>query len=267
MTMPRFVARGAWTPPGPPITGPARRRTFSRGVVHWEGVNRDRTPADVAAHLRSMQRSWVSSRGYSLGYGWAVVSDVRHPDDGMLWEVRGFDLNMASNPGRSWTAGPGTNANDWTGSVLVIGPTGVRVSDRAAATVRALFGSWHTAAGTAPVRPLAHSELDPTACCGDAYRADLAAGRFDPSTSSPGPDPVPPPPDPPAYHDPMLAIYRPTFPGSNDATEWLAVFASGTVRRATNADVRLAGTLGVPTVELDSAEQHAWLLDRDARVG
>lgn len=186
--------RSSWVPPGPAVTGPNRRQPFQRGVVHWEGVNRDRTPADIAGHIRSMHRSWVNSRGYSLGYGFCVVSDSRHPQDGSCWEVRGFDLNMASNPGRIWQGQPRGNANDWTGSVLLIGPTGVRASARAAATARELFGEWHRRAGTQAQRPLAHSQLDSTACCGDAYRADLNAGLFDPSASPTVPPPVTPPP-------------------------------------------------------------------------
>lgn len=171
-----MTPRTAWQDPAKPITGPARRQPFRRGVIHYEGSGRTTTPADIAQHLRNLQASYLRSRGYSLGYGWACVSDVNHPDDGTLWEIRGKDLNMASNPGKKVSG----NANDWTGSVLIIGPEDRRVSDKAASTIRALFSDWHQEAGTAPIPALPHSELDWTSCCG-IYHVDVADGKFNPS--------------------------------------------------------------------------------------
>ena len=182
--MPNAIPRSSWQTSTQPVTGPARKTRFQRGVIHYEGVNRDRTPTDIAQHLRNMQASYLNGRGYSLGYGFAVVSDIRHPDDGTRWEIRGSDLNMASNPGRRWNDTgnkPSGNANDWTGSILLIGPTGVQASSKAAASVSTMLSEWHTEAGTEPIRPFPHSTLDYTSCCGTAYLTDLNNGRFDPT--------------------------------------------------------------------------------------
>lgn len=189
------IPRTDWQDPAQPVVGPTRRAPFQQGVVHYEGHGgRDVTPADIPRHLRAMQNAYLATRRYSLGYGFAVVSDVRHPDDGTRWEIRGTDLNMASNPGRKWKDDggiPAGNANDWTGSILLIGPEGVPASEKAAASVRAIFTEWHAEAGTNPVPPFPHNVLDYTSCCGTAYIADLHAGRFDPQTVTQPPQELP----------------------------------------------------------------------------
>lgn len=182
------LPRTSWQDPAKPVTGPLRRAPFRRGVVHHEGVERDVTPTNIAAYLRRMQSDYMATRRFSLGYGYAVVSDARHPADGTRWEIRGTDLNMASNPGRKWNDLNGTlgdNVNDWTGSVLLIGPTGVRASVKACDSVAQIFAEWHAEAGTTPERPLSHSDVDYTSCCGDAYRVDLMSGLFDPAITAP----------------------------------------------------------------------------------
>ena len=205
--MPTAIPRTAWQDPAKPILGPARKKPFQQGVVHYEGNwTRDQTPLDIPAYLRQMRAGYLAARGYSLGYGFGVVSDVRHPDDGTRWEIRGADINMASNPGRKWKDDNGTptgNSNDWTGSVLLIGKAGVPASEKAAAAVRSIFAEWHAEAGTRPVRPFPHSVLDYTSCCGDAYRADLEQGRFDPAVAPP---PPPPPVTIPGVPDMFHAI-------------------------------------------------------------
>ena len=55
----------------------------------------------------------------------------------------------------------------------------------------------------------------------------------------------------------MLYIAKPTFPGVTPNTPHVAVFASGLVRRATNADYAYAKRAGVAVLDLDSADQHA----------
>ena len=58
----------------------------------------------------------------------------------------------------------------------------------------------------------------------------------------------------------MIAIYKPSFKAANAHTPWVAVFQSGVVRRAVNADVHLANKLGVPIIDQDSEEQHNYLI-------
>jgi hypothetical protein len=87
----------------------------------------------------------------------------------------------------------------------------------------------------------------------DVLLADIA--ELSPPPPTPDPDPIP------EEETDMLAIYRPTFatPAGYDPA-WFAVFASGIVRRATNPDVELARRLGLPTLDLDSADQYGELL-------
>ena len=60
----------------------------------------------------------------------------------------------------------------------------------------------------------------------------------------------------------MLYLTRPTFDGADPyATPRLAVFASGKVRRAVNTDVVFATAAGIPSFDLDSSEQQAYLED------
>lgn len=232
------IPRTDWQDPAQPVVGPTRRAPFQQGVVHYEGHGgRDATPADIPRHLRAMQNAYLATRRYSLGYGFAVVSDVRHPDDGTRWEIRGTDLNMASNPGRKWKDDggiPAGNANDWTGSILLIGPEGVPASEKAAASVRAIFTEWHAEAGTNPVPPFPHNVLDYTSCCGTAYIADLHAGRFDPQTDTQPPQTDPEDDDMAKPEDVYIA--RPPA-GSDPGKPWFVVekFGGG-VRYAMNFD-------------------------------
>src|SRR5690606_22633907 len=66
-------------------------------VMHYRGSGNNPVPKDVAAYLRASQRSYLTSRGYSLGYNTVVVSDLGHPDDGVSWEVRGERFRSAAN--------------------------------------------------------------------------------------------------------------------------------------------------------------------------
>jgi hypothetical protein len=227
--MPTARPRTSWQSSSQPVIGPARRKKFQRGVIHWEGANRDSAPVDIPAHLRRMQDDWLTDpkRGFSLGYGYSVVSDTSHPLDGEAFEVRGSDLNMASNPGVKWNAqggSPSGNSNDWTGSILLIGSNRQGATPKAAATVRRLLSEWHTEAGTTLIRPLAHSTFDYTQCCGPHYTADLAAGLFDPA----GQPTVPP--------------FRP-IPGVPDMLRTTAL--DNTPLPFRNSDTRAFGGLGM----------------------
>jgi N-acetylmuramoyl-L-alanine amidase len=57
----------------------------------------------------------------------------------------------------------------------------------------------------------------------------------------------------------MLYIAVPKYPGSNNNSEWWAVFASGAVRRAVNSDVTYAGFANIPQVNQDSKEHDDFL--------
>lgn len=180
MTFP-YVARADWQDPRTPVVGPPPRQIARQGVAHWPGS--PSIPGDIAAWLRAMQADWTRNRGYSLGY-WALVDQ-----SGTAWQIRGPGptpgvFNSAANPGRLQHDG---NANDWTAPILfaVTTPAGT-ASPAAVATARALWASWGIT-----VRPVPHSTLDATSCCGPGLTAQINTGELDPA-------PTPPPTQPPA---------------------------------------------------------------------
>jgi len=163
--------REDWQDPAKPVTGPPPKAKRTVGVLHWSGD--DSIPSDKKAWLREMQASYLSSRGYSLGYGYLV--DAAGND----YEIRGADFNMASNPGDKVSG----NANDWTLSVLLDVNLTQQASDAAIATVKRLFAN----AGIGG-RPVPHSFYDYTQCCGAPVTGQINAGKFDPGGSPPPPD-------------------------------------------------------------------------------
>ena len=155
--------RSAWTEPGYPITGPAPRAATTQSVVHYSGS--DNIPGDKFGWLRAMQRDYVDNRNYSLGY-WHLVDQ-----EGNSYQIRGRDFNSAANAGRKVEG----NANNWTHPILFANKTDEPLSDAAIATAKRL---WAETGIT--VRPIPHSEMDYTLCCGDVVRAQIAAGLLDP---------------------------------------------------------------------------------------
>src|SRR5262245_7339439 len=84
------VPRSSWQSAAYPVTGPSSQPSQWRyNTLHWPGGNIN--VADPGGTLRGMQQSWVTSKGYSLGYNFAVFPD------GSAWEVRGFDIRCAAN--------------------------------------------------------------------------------------------------------------------------------------------------------------------------
>lgn len=94
------------------------------------------------------------------------------------------------------------------------------------------------------------------------YQTWVNAGRPDPQPIAlPGDKPTPPPPPiPPPNGDTMLYIAKPTYAGADAGTPWLAVFESGQIRRALNADVKYAQANGVAIIDQDSREQHEYAI-------
>jgi hypothetical protein len=90
-------------------------------------------------------------------------------------------------------------------------------------------------------------------------------GRKDPERATLPSDPEPEPPKPqlpqPSGED-MEYIMKPVFAGTTADTPWLAVFGSGSVRRAVNSDVRFAELKDLPIIDQDSQEQHAYLCQK-----
>lgn len=97
--------REEWQDATQPVTGPhSYPDLVHHFVVHWPG-NKDtwKPPTNTAQYLRDGQASYLASRGYSYGYGFAIgVNPINWNADPIMfdtWEVRGFDIKMASNDG------------------------------------------------------------------------------------------------------------------------------------------------------------------------
>ena len=74
-------------------SGPVQWGRVDQLVIHYT-ADKHANP-DTAAYLRSMQASYVRSRGYSLGYSVAV------DQAGTSWEIRGTEFQPAANRGHN----------------------------------------------------------------------------------------------------------------------------------------------------------------------
>ena len=175
-----YRQRAQWQTANQPITGPPKKAKTTTAVAHYTS-SMSASPSGEAAvqFLRNMQADYLRSRGYSVGY-WAYADQ-----SGVAWQIRGAhpndlqDFNAAANPGRN-VAG---NANDWTAPILFGHGRNEPISAEAAATAIKLWRWWGLTG-----RPVPHSHLDPTGCCGDAARNQIAAGFLD---INPAPRPTP----------------------------------------------------------------------------
>lgn len=182
MTELKILPRSQWVTSGEPVTGPAFLgwAAMTDGVVwHFPGHdNPPRTPDAVAQAIRNTQHHYLTSRGYSIGYGWKL------DPFGRLWECRGATYRNAANSGKKVPR----NVNHSTVSVQVM--TGIDGVPTAAqwATMPLVVAWIETQAGRRlDHRP--HSHWDWTTCCGDPIRAWLAKGDIRPALTPTLPDP------------------------------------------------------------------------------
>ena len=177
-----FRTRHDWQTASQPVVGPAPRADVTLAVCHYtanpSGVN-----GSSVDFLRATQNDYLNSRGYSLGY-WYFVDR-----EGVAWQIRGPHpssdhpgYNAAANPGDKQDAG---NANNWTAPILF--PHGIdepipQVCIDTAKVIWRWLGLRN--------RPIPHSDIDYTGCCGDAARAQINGGLLDLDDV---PAPVPPP--------------------------------------------------------------------------
>jgi len=100
-----------------------------RVVVHYPGGRESWVPPrDVGGFVLGMHRDWLRRKGFSLGYNAIVVDSVGHPDDGRVFEVRGFDFRSAANAG----------VNEVSFAVQFLQGSGRFPSDRAVESMRRL---------------------------------------------------------------------------------------------------------------------------------
>jgi hypothetical protein len=94
-----FHSVDEWELASQPVTGTAMDLLALRYItIHYNGATQDLDGADgvyqdddFAQILRGMQSSYLSTRGYSLGYNSAIAPD------GDEWEIRGLALRNAAN--------------------------------------------------------------------------------------------------------------------------------------------------------------------------
>lgn len=111
--------REEWQNPARPISGPKPSpELVHHFVVHWPGAGDKWKPdLDVAAHLRWANDLYLldPNRGYSYGYGFVIgpnpVDWDADPIQTDIWEVRGFDIRIASNDGDNGVYGQMANPN------------------------------------------------------------------------------------------------------------------------------------------------------------
>ena len=215
--------RTSWQQQGYAIVGPEPKQRATTAVLHYSGT--DNIPDNKFQWLRAMARDYQDHRGYSLGY-WQLVDQA-----GNAYQIRGPHgssriYNSAANKGDKV---PG-NANDWTYPILLATRTNEPATDAAINTCRQLWNDYGIT-----TRPIPHSDLDHTACCGDMLRGQINLGHFDNPQELPMRYIAQPPPE------------RPDAP-------WLVVW-DGSVRYATNIDTQQ----GLPFHVLN-AGQYDWLL-------
>jgi hypothetical protein len=170
-----IVSRADWQDPNCPVTGPVSTPDeWQWNTLHWPGGN---CGSDGPSVLRSMQASWVSSKGYSLGYNFAVWPD------GTAYEIRGFDLRCAAN-GDQTVNRPGVAI------LLAVPDVDTAPTEAMTAAVRELVGATRALVGQTLIVN-AHRDVrpEPTQCCGDVIVGMIAAGVFEPTSSTPTPTP------------------------------------------------------------------------------
>lgn len=210
-------------------------------TAHYTGNNIDYTGKDAAEVTRLIQQVFYATKPFEYNYV------IGQNEDDVIVEFAG--KFQAAHSG-------GENADSF-GVLFLLGvgedPTPLMI-DKWRWLRDVLIASGHL---RPDVDQRMHYQMPgaATACPGNIR-------NFWPEFLKPWTAPKPPtPPEPtPVQGDKMLYIAKPTYSGATANTVWLAVFESGNVRRAVNADVKFAQATGVPILDQDSKEQHEYLI-------
>ena len=221
-----MLPRSSWEDPNKRVSGPAPKGTPKTWVIHYPGGGSAPVGAEVAPYLRGIQSSYLSSRGYSIGYNWGVAQD------GSRWEIRGNDFNNAANAGRKVEG----NFNNVSQSIFVM------VADHDAATPAAVAAINSIIATHPDWDVIVHSDVDYTSCAGEGLTAQVRAGIIGQHA-----------PTVPEEDEEMkpenVYIARPPA-GSSPDKPWLVVERyGGGVRYAMNED---AGNPAIKQVEVNA---------------
>jgi hypothetical protein len=200
-----------WEPHGYPVTGNSPTPDqWQYNTLHWPGANVNVN--DPIGALQSMQISWVNSKGYSLGYNFAVFPD------GSVYEIRGFHIRCAANGSQEVNC-PGIAI------LLAVPNVDTEPTDEMVISVQDLVAATRSQVpqsliinGHRDVRP------EPTQCPGEVIYGMICDDYFEPGESTPEPGPTP-------IGDDMAALgyYKDDRPG-NDWQIWVVdIDAKGNV--------------------------------------
>lgn len=177
--------------------------------IHYPGGGTaPTTVAQMDARMRSMQRSYIDDRGYSLGYGFVI------PPFGGVWEGRGVRFRNAANAGKK-VAG---NANYWSVSIQM-NVTGASAATDTAIQDAARVIEWLRNSGMMVVIGW-HAQVDWTSCAGSGVIPQVQAGMFEPEYwTEPEPEPEPEP-IPENDMTPLIMTPSPQAQDQHDNPPW-----------------------------------------------
>jgi hypothetical protein len=188
--------REDWQDPDQPVTGPSMNlSTVDLLPAHYTAD--DVIPDDIPQYLRNMQSYYVSDRGYSVGYNFAI------DQTGEAWELRGFDFKCAANK----------DMNEITIAVLCMVDGADAMNPAMCATFTALGAEAQDIVGR-DLLVVGHRDIGSTSCPGDGIYSQVQAGLLDPDGSTPPPEPQPIPPGDTDMASSILIIEDANAPGA-----------------------------------------------------
>lgn len=162
----KYHPRTTWQDPRFPVFGPADNWADNDTVViHYTAG--DQIPDDVAGFLRNTQYYYVTQRGYSIGYSFAV------DQKGDIWQLRGWEYQSAANRGH----------NDHTLPILVLVDGQEPASPEAVESVRRLVQEAEYHFGR-EMKIVGHREIGSTSCPGAGLQTQVNNGVFKPVKES-----------------------------------------------------------------------------------
>jgi hypothetical protein len=174
------INREEWEEPGWTIaehtgSGPVNPGELEFTVNHYPAAN-SISPNDPKGYARSLQRNYVNTRDYSVGYNWMYWRD------GTEVELRGWDFRNAANdvpndPG-------GENENRISVALLFAvpgqGDAGQAATPEALAAAQARLSDVFARCGkTMP--NIVHGDLEPTQCAGAGINHQTHTGQMLPT--------------------------------------------------------------------------------------
>jgi hypothetical protein len=184
--MVEYLPRSAWNArkanAGPGDLTPSRVEGV---VIHWPGTGDDKpihTREAVAAALRGWQDYHIDTRGWS-----DIAYQVAVDQSGRAWTLRGLLEQSGAN---------GCNAvNETYGAILLVLVDGEEPSEAMKATTREVITDFRRIYGADAAQIKPHSvarlvcDTGGTDCPGDAARAAIVRGDFEPWADHPTPPP------------------------------------------------------------------------------